>query len=56
MRLRVITALAASPGLKNLGERYEDLTLYTRCIDAELDAQSNGSCRGLVTPNNGSMA
>ena len=38
MRLRVITALAASPGLKNLGERYEDLTIYTGCIDAELSA------------------
>ena len=38
-RLRVITALTASPGLKQLGERYEDLTLYTGCIDAELDSQ-----------------
>ncbi|MBW0174751.1 MAG: uracil phosphoribosyltransferase [Vulcanococcus sp.] len=36
-RLRVITALTASPGLKQLGERYEDLTIYTGCIDAELD-------------------
>jgi len=39
MRLRVITALTASPGLKQIGERYADLTLYTGCIDAELDAQ-----------------
>ncbi|WP_398327195.1 uracil phosphoribosyltransferase [Vulcanococcus sp.] len=38
-RLRVITALAASPGLKTLGERYEDLTIYTGCIDAELDGE-----------------
>lgn len=38
-RLRVITALAASPGLKTLGERYEDLTIYTACIDAQLDDQ-----------------
>ncbi|MCP9816986.1 uracil phosphoribosyltransferase [Synechococcus sp. GreenBA-s] len=37
-RLRVISALAASPGLKVLGERFADLTLYTACIDAELDA------------------
>ena len=36
-RVRVITALAASPGLKTLGERYADLTIYTACIDAELD-------------------
>ncbi|MEY3767407.1 MAG: hypothetical protein RLZZ11_477 [Cyanobacteriota bacterium] len=38
VRLRVITALTASPGLKQLGERYEDLTIYTGCIDAELDS------------------
>jgi uracil phosphoribosyltransferase len=37
-RLRVISALAASPGLKALGERFADLTLYTACIDPELDA------------------
>jgi uracil phosphoribosyltransferase len=39
VRVRVITALTASPGLKRLGERYEDLTLYTGCIDAELDPE-----------------
>jgi uracil phosphoribosyltransferase len=38
-RVRVISALAAAPGLKTLGERYGDLTLYTGCIDAELDGQ-----------------
>ncbi len=37
-RLRVISALAASPGLRALGERFADLTLYTACIDPELDA------------------
>jgi uracil phosphoribosyltransferase len=37
-RVRVISVLAASPGLKRLGERYSDLTIYTGCIDAELDA------------------
>ncbi len=37
-RLRVITALAASPGLKLLGERFPSLTIYTGCIDPELDA------------------
>jgi uracil phosphoribosyltransferase len=40
VRVRVITALAASPGLKALGERYGDLTIYTGCIDAELDASN----------------
>lgn len=37
-RLRVITALASSPGLKALGERFPQLTLYGACIDPELDA------------------
>lgn len=37
-RVRVVTALAAAPGLKRLGETFPDLTLYTACIDAELDA------------------
>ena len=37
-RVRVVSALAAAPGLKTLGERFGDLTLYTGCIDAELDS------------------
>jgi uracil phosphoribosyltransferase len=37
-RLRVITALTASPGLGALGKRFPDLTVYTACIDPELDA------------------
>lgn len=37
VRVRVITALTASPGLKILGERHGDLTIYTACIDADLD-------------------
>lgn len=36
-RLRVITALTASPGLKLLGERFPELTIYTACIDAEVN-------------------
>ena len=39
VRVRVITCVASSPGLKRLGERYGDLTLYTGCIDAELDPE-----------------
>jgi uracil phosphoribosyltransferase len=31
--------VAASAGLKQLGERFGDLTLYTGCIDAGLDAE-----------------
>ena len=36
-RLRVVTALAAAPGLKALAEEFSDLSLYTACIDPELD-------------------
>ena len=39
VRVRVITCVASSPGLKRLGERYGDLTRYTGCIDAELDSE-----------------
>jgi uracil phosphoribosyltransferase len=35
-RVRVITALVASPGLQHLGESFPDLTLHTACIDADL--------------------
>ena len=37
MRLRVITALAANPGLKLIGEAMADLTIHTACIDPELN-------------------
>jgi uracil phosphoribosyltransferase len=37
-RLRVVTALAAQPGLHRLAETWPDLTIYTACIDASLDA------------------
>jgi uracil phosphoribosyltransferase len=36
-RLRIITLVASGPGLKALGERWSDLTLYCACIDAEVD-------------------
>ncbi|MCS5699656.1 uracil phosphoribosyltransferase [Cyanobium sp. FGCU-52] len=38
-RLRVITSVAAAPGLKLIGEKIADLTLYCSCIDAELDGE-----------------
>ena len=38
-RLRVITALAASPGLKAIGESTNDLTIYCACIDPDLNEQ-----------------
>ena len=46
-RLRVVTALTASPGLKLLGERFPELTIYTGCIDADV----NGS--GAIVPGIG---
>jgi uracil phosphoribosyltransferase len=38
-RLRIISLLAAAPGLKALGERWSDLTLYCACIDADVDSK-----------------
>ena len=38
-RLRVITAVAASPGLKHIGEQMPDLTIHTACIDEGIDDQ-----------------
>ncbi|MEB3169449.1 MAG: uracil phosphoribosyltransferase [Synechococcaceae cyanobacterium] len=38
-RLRVITTVAAAPGLQLLGEAMPDLTLYCACIDAQLDGR-----------------
>ena len=38
-RLRVITCLTSSPGLKRIGESYPEITIHTACIDAELDDQ-----------------
>ena len=35
-RVRVITALTASPGLKLVGENIPDLTIYSACIDSEI--------------------
>ena len=37
-RLRLITSLAAGPGLTAIGEVIPDLTIYCSCIDGELDA------------------
>lgn len=49
-RLRVVTALAASPGLKLLGERFPDLTIYTACIDADVN-DSGAIVPGIGDPN-----
>ena len=46
-RIRLITALCSSPGLKLLGEEISDLTLHTACIDEVVDQQ------GLIDPGIG---
>jgi uracil phosphoribosyltransferase len=38
-RLRLITAVAAAPGLRRLADRFPGLAIHCACIDAELDAQ-----------------
>ncbi len=38
-RLRVVTPLCGAPGLKAVGERFADLTLYAAGIDAEVDGE-----------------
>ena len=48
-RLRLITALCASPGLKLLGEAIPDLTLHTACIDESLGEQGE-ICPGIGDP------
>ena len=39
-RLRVITTVCASPGLKRIGEAFPEITIHTACIDADLDEQA----------------
>lgn len=48
-RIRLITALCASPGLKTLGEAIPDLTIYTTCIDEGLD-ESGQAVPGIGDP------
>lgn len=49
-RLRVITALVASPGLKAIGEQFPSLTLYAGCIDPDLTGE------GAIDPGIGAVA
>ncbi len=46
-RLRVITALASSPGLTEIGKTFPELTIYTSCIDPEVSKE------GLILPGIG---
>lgn len=40
-RLRVICAVASAPGLKSLADLFPNLSIYTACIDADLDQNLN---------------
>ena len=40
-RIRVISALAAKPGLQKLGEIVPDLNIYCACIDADISDNKN---------------
>lgn len=40
-RLRVICAVASAPGLKSLADSFPNLSIYTSCIDADLDQNLN---------------
>ncbi|MFM7087706.1 MAG: uracil phosphoribosyltransferase [Cyanobium sp.] len=48
-RLRVITTVAAAPGLRAVGERHGDLTVYCACIDPELDGNRVSPGCGNIT-------
>ena len=39
-RIRVIAALTANPGLKEIGKNIQDLNIYCACIDPELISDS----------------
>tara|TARA_Y100001968_G_scaffold313156_1_gene337041 strand:- start:9274 stop:9891 length:618 start_codon:yes stop_codon:yes gene_type:complete len=39
-RIKIITALASSPGLKKIGESFTDLTIYSACIDPGLTLEN----------------
>jgi uracil phosphoribosyltransferase len=49
-RLRILTTLAAAPGLKLLGEQCPELTIYTACIDAAVNSS------GRIVPGIGAVA
>ncbi len=49
-RIRVISSLAAKPGLQNLGKKIPDLNIYCACIDPEIT--DNGEIKpGIGNPS-----
>jgi uracil phosphoribosyltransferase len=48
-RVRIICALAAAPGLKEIAEQFPQLTIYSACIDAELNSDQ------LIVPGIGNV-
>tara|TARA_Y100001968_G_scaffold94151_2_gene84597 strand:+ start:3010 stop:3627 length:618 start_codon:yes stop_codon:yes gene_type:complete len=49
-RIKIITTLACSTGLKNIGESFGDLTIYSACIDPDLND------KGEISPGIGNPA
>jgi uracil phosphoribosyltransferase len=47
--VRIICALAAAPGLKEIAEQFPQLTIYSACIDAELNSDQ------LIVPGIGNV-
>ena len=48
-RIRVISVIASSIGLKYIGENFPDLTIYAACIDPELN-ENNEIIPGIGNP------
>ena len=40
-RIKIITVIASSPGLKKIAESFSDFTIYAACIDPDLSEEGN---------------
>ncbi len=49
-RIRIISAIASGPGLTKIGKDFENLNIYTSCIDQDLNDQGN-ICPGIGNPS-----
>lgn len=49
VQIRVITAVASSQGLKDIGELFPELTIYAACIDPEI-TETNELVPGIGNP------
>ena len=49
-RIRVITSIASNNGLKNIGESFPELRIYTSCIDPSI-SENGEIIPGIGTPS-----